>query len=140
MSREAQRGEAGQRARARARAHALHRLTPRPSHPSSSPQTTPRSYEIYDPRSGTFSGDKYGMQEQLAAAFPVHTYPHIVLLPDGGLAISAGKLMVRGCLRLPLLLLRPAAPGPPVRALDAAAARLPAGRRSAGELPGGATN
>lgn len=34
------------------------------------------------------------MEEQLTKAFPIHTYPHAVVLPDGGLAVSAGKLLV----------------------------------------------
>jgi hypothetical protein len=42
-----------------------------------------------------FTGDNWEMSEQLAAAFPIHTYPHVLLTPDGGLAVSAGKLMVR---------------------------------------------
>lgn len=28
-------------------------------------------------------------------AFPIHTYPQVMLLPDGGLAMSAGNLLVR---------------------------------------------
>lgn len=36
------------------------------------------------------------MQEQLSAAFPIHTYPFVILTPDGGVAMSAGKLLVRG--------------------------------------------
>jgi hypothetical protein len=30
-------------------------------------------------------------------AFPIHTYPQVMLLPDGGLAMSAGNLLVRCC-------------------------------------------
>lgn len=36
------------------------------------------------------------MQEQLHAAHPINTYPVAVLLPDGGIAVSAGKLLVSG--------------------------------------------
>jgi hypothetical protein len=34
------------------------------------------------------------MQKQLSAAFPINTYPHVHLLPDGSVAVSAGKLLV----------------------------------------------
>ncbi|KAI3437758.1 hypothetical protein D9Q98_000206 [Chlorella vulgaris] len=53
------------------------------------------SYEVYDPIARKFTGDNWEMSEQLAAAFPIHTYPHVLLTPDGGLAVSAGKLMVK---------------------------------------------
>ncbi|KAL4856170.1 Aldehyde oxidase 1 [Chlorella vulgaris] len=53
------------------------------------------SYEVYDPITRKFTGDNWEMSEQLAAAFPIHTYPHVLLTPDGGLAVSAGKLMVK---------------------------------------------
>lgn len=41
-----------------------------------------------------WSGDQFEMEPQLSAAFPIHTYPHAVVTPDGGLAVSAGKLLV----------------------------------------------
>lgn len=34
------------------------------------------------------------MADQMSKAFPIHTYPHAVVTPDGGLAVSAGKLLV----------------------------------------------
>ena len=35
------------------------------------------------------------MAAQLSAAFPIGTYPIVVVLPDGGVAVSAGKLLVK---------------------------------------------
>ena len=35
------------------------------------------------------------MSDQLSAAAPIHTYPFVVVTPDGGLAVSAGSLLVR---------------------------------------------
>ncbi len=37
------------------------------------------------------------MQEQLHAAHPINTYPVAVLLPDGGIAVSSGRLLVSPC-------------------------------------------
>lgn len=34
------------------------------------------------------------MKEQLSAAWPLHSYPHAVVTPDGGLAVSSGKSLV----------------------------------------------
>ncbi|PSC76751.1 kelch domain-containing [Micractinium conductrix] len=57
------------------------------------------TYTVYNPAGaggkGTFTEDKMDMYEQLHEAFPIHTYPHVVLLPDGGLAMSAGKTLVK---------------------------------------------
>lgn len=44
------------------------------------------------------------MEPQLTAAWPVHTYPHLVLLPDGKVAVSSGTLLVRGQGRMVLRL------------------------------------
>ena len=35
------------------------------------------------------------MSDQLSAAFPIHTYPHVLVAPDGGVVVSAGKLLVK---------------------------------------------
>lgn len=63
--------------------------------PDADPALDNPSYEIYDPATDSFSGDKWDMQDQLSAAHPINTYPVAVLLPDGGLAVSSGKLLVR---------------------------------------------
>lgn len=63
--------------------------------PDADPALDNPSYEVYDPATDSFSGDKWDMQEQLHAAHPINTYPVAVLLPDGGIAVSAGKLLVR---------------------------------------------
>lgn len=34
------------------------------------------------------------MQEQLQEAFPIHTYPHVFVMPDGGVVVSAGSTLV----------------------------------------------
>ncbi|KAL4425029.1 hypothetical protein ABPG77_001807 [Micractinium sp. CCAP 211/92] len=64
-------------------------------HAEDTPHYDNPSYEVYDPATGEWSGDQYDMEEQLTKAFPIHTYPHAVVLPDGGLAVSAGKLLVK---------------------------------------------
>lgn len=53
------------------------------------------TYEVYNPADSSWSGDQDGMTEQLYDAFPIHTYPHVILTPDGGVAVSAGKLLVK---------------------------------------------
>ncbi|EFN56008.1 hypothetical protein CHLNCDRAFT_145404 [Chlorella variabilis] len=53
------------------------------------------SYEVYDPATKSFDGDHWEMSDQLSAAFPIHTYPHVLVAPDGGVVVSAGKLLVK---------------------------------------------
>lgn len=57
------------------------------------------------------------MEEQLSASFPIHTYPQVTLLPDGGVAVSAGKLLVRYAQSEPGVFTKafsyPDRPGPP---------------------------
>ena len=36
------------------------------------------------------------MSDQLMEAWPVHTYPHVMVAPDGGGVVSAGSTLVRG--------------------------------------------
>ncbi|EFN50720.1 hypothetical protein CHLNCDRAFT_142582 [Chlorella variabilis] len=52
------------------------------------------TYTVYDPKSRSFGGDQWEMEPQLTAAWPVHTYPHLVLLPDGKVAVSSGTLLM----------------------------------------------
>ena len=35
------------------------------------------------------------MKPQLNDAWPVHTYPHLHILPDGGVAVSSGKTLAK---------------------------------------------
>lgn len=35
------------------------------------------------------------MAAQLKAAFPIQTYPHVLIMPDGNVAVSAGSTLVR---------------------------------------------
>lgn len=41
-----------------------------------------------------FGDDEWDMEPQLSKAWPVHTYPHLVVTPDGNVAMSAGNLLV----------------------------------------------
>ncbi|KAI7837152.1 hypothetical protein COHA_009029 [Chlorella ohadii] len=50
---------------------------------------------VYDPATGDFSPDSRDMADQLEAAWPVHTYPHAMVSPDGGLWVSAGSSLVK---------------------------------------------
>lgn len=54
-------------------------LPPVPSSSSLPPQ-------VYDPKTKRFSVDKQEMRGQLNSAWPVHTFPHVMVLPDGGVA------------------------------------------------------
>lgn len=51
---------------------------------------------MFDPATGKFSDDDWGMSDQLMEAWPVHTYPHVMVAPDGGGVVSAGSTLVRG--------------------------------------------
>jgi hypothetical protein len=62
-------------------------------HPWSNPALDNPTYEVYDPWSSKFSGDKWDMSAQLGAAHPINTYPFVVVTPDGNLAVSAGRLL-----------------------------------------------
>jgi hypothetical protein len=53
------------------------------------------SYSTYDPNTRQQSIDRFDMREQLADAFPQSTYPHVLLLPDGGVAVVAKKSLVK---------------------------------------------
>ena len=46
------------------------------------------------PARRSFSEDQWEMEPQLSGAWPVHTYPHLILLPDGTVAMSAGSSLV----------------------------------------------
>lgn len=65
---------------------------PLSGHPLSAP--SPRSYVVYDPAARAFSEDKQEMRAQLEKAWPVHTYPWVILTPDGGVVMSAGSTLV----------------------------------------------
>lgn len=56
----------------------------------------PCSYVVYDPATRDFTEDKREMTEQLEKAWPVHTYPWVIVTPDGGLVMSAGSTLVGG--------------------------------------------
>ena len=43
-----------------------------------------------------FSPDRNEMRKQLEHAWPIHSYPLVVMTPDGGVAVAAGKSLVRG--------------------------------------------
>jgi hypothetical protein len=50
---------------------------------------------VYDPATGKFSPDSRDMADQLETAWPVHTYPHAMVTPDGGVWLSAGSSLVK---------------------------------------------
>ncbi|KAL4854334.1 Aldehyde oxidase GLOX1 [Chlorella vulgaris] len=53
------------------------------------------TYCTYNPNTRRFSRDKSDAAAQLSATFPINTYPHLIVLPDGGLVVSAGSTLVK---------------------------------------------
>lgn len=66
---------------------------PEPGSPTPAPARAPR--HRLTPPCRQFSPDRNDMMAQLKKAWPIHTYPLVVLTPDGGVAVAAGKNLVR---------------------------------------------